>query len=455
MKGTIVIFRQLFNEPIAAASYLIGCIAKGEAAIVDPGLPAEHYITLAAEKGLRITAIFETHMHADYYSTGRAIQALTGAKIYAPRLADIQFPHQPIDDGSVVNVGNIVIRALHTPGHTPEHMSYLISDTAREATPWFVCTGDSLFVGDVGRVDLVNLPGTGTDVQYASMQKLLALPDYVEVYPAHIGGSACGGRAMSGKGSSTIGFERRFNWALQAPDAATFSAWLTQDVREAVDSILMHRNTNRGEVSLPADYYGSHAAAATLAQIRAAQQFGAVLIDVRTPVAFQTGFFAAAINIPYSADTMKPRLAHMVSPGQTLLIYADTLVTGAAAKLLAEEAGYTVVAITNAPLTEGLQFLPAVTIDILRDKAESGAVIIDVREGYEHAKGTIPGAMLVPLLQLATTTLPDAPLVLVCESGQRATIAASYLLHAGKTIEAVVYPGGMSDYNAKYPAVLV
>ena len=215
-----MIFRQLLHEGLAAASYLVGCVAKGEAAVVDPSLSAETYTALAAEKGLQIVAVFETHMHADYFSTGRAIAALTGATMYVPRLADVQFPHQPIDDGDVVNIGNLVIHAVHTPGHTPEHTAYAVSDTPRSNAPWFVLTGDSLFVGDVARVDLVSLAGTGTDVLYASLQKIMALADDVEVYPGHFGGSACGGRAMSGKVASTIGFERRHNWALQAPDYA-------------------------------------------------------------------------------------------------------------------------------------------------------------------------------------------------------------------------------------------
>jgi hydroxyacylglutathione hydrolase len=448
-----MIFRQLFVEPIAAASYLIGCIAKGEAAIVDPGLPAEQYVTLAAEKGLRITAIFETHMHADYFSTARAIQSLTGATIYAPRLADIQFAHQPIDDGSEVHIGNIVIRALHTPGHTPEHMAYVVSDTPRSDKPWFVLTGDSLFVGDVGRVDLVSIPGTGTDIQYASMQKLLALPDYVEVFPGHFGGSACGGRAMSGKVSSTIGFERNFNWALQAPDEATFSAWLKQEVREAVESILMHRNTNRGELPLPAGYYGAHEMSASSAQMTQAQQQGAILLDVRATASFHTGFMPGAINIPFSHDMLPVRLSKVVPAGRPIVIYADTLVTAEAAKIIAEADGYRVIALSNAPITQNIQVLPAITIETLHAKVLAGAFILDVRETYEHAKGVIASAVLVPLLELATTDIPAEPLVIVCESGQRATIAASYLRQAGKIIDAVVYPGGMSDYLATYAEV--
>ena len=447
-----MIFRQYILESVAAASYLIGCIAKGEAIVVDPSLPAEHYVTAAAEKGLRITAIAETHMHADFYSTGRAIHALTGAAIYAPRIADVRFPHTPVDDGSEIHIGNLVIRAIHTPGHTPEHMAYSVTDTPRATEPWFVLTGDSLFVGDVGRVDLVSIPGTGTDIQYASMQRLLALADHVEVFPGHIGGSACGGRAMSGKASSTIGFERRHNWALQAPDVQTFTEWMKTDVREVVEGILTHRNTNRGELPLPAGYYGNHAVSASVAQLEAAQRAGAFLVDVRPAAQFHTGFVTGAVNIPFSPNTMVARLQSFIPVSTPVVVYADTLVTAETAKALISAAGYRVEALSNAPL-DAAETLPLIDVAGLHAQYEAGAVILDVRESFEHAKGTIPGAQLIPLLSLAAAAVPAAPLVVVCESGQRATVAASFLRQRGADIAAVVYPGGMSDYLARYAVV--
>ncbi|MFM2032230.1 MAG: hypothetical protein RLZZ297_995 [Chloroflexota bacterium] len=447
-----MIFRQYILDSVSAASYLIGCIAQGEAIVVDPSLAAEHYVTAAAEKGLRIVAVAETHMHADYYSTARAIQALTGATIYAPRIADVRFAHQAIDDGSEIRIGNLIIRAVHTPGHTPEHMSYTVTDTPRATEPWFVLTGDSLFVGDVGRVDLVSIAGTGTDIQYTSMQRLLALPDHVEVFPGHIGGSACGGRAMSGKASSTIGFERRYNWALQAPDQQTFTEWMQQDVREVVEGILTHRNTNRGELPLPAGYYGDHGVAVPVAELVAAQAAGAVLIDVRPAAQFHTGFLANAVNIPYSVDTLIARVMALVPTATPVVLYADTMVTGAAAKQLITGAGYTVVAVSSAPLAQ-VETLPAIDIAGLHAKVNDGATILDVREPFEHAKGSIPGALHIPLLTLAGAALPAAPLVIVCESGQRATVAASYLRQRGVAVDALVYPGGMSDYLARYAVV--
>lgn len=446
-----MIFRQLLHEGLAAASYLIGCTAQGAAAVVDPSLSAETYTALAAEKGLQIVAVFETHMHADYFSTGRAIAALTGATIYAPRLADVQFPHQPIDDGDAVNIGNLVVRAIHTPGHTPEHTAYAVSDTPRSNEPWFVLTGDSLFVGDVGRVDLVSLAGTGTDVLYASLQKLLALADHVEVYPTHFWGSACGGRAMSGKVASTIGFERRHNWALQAPDDATFDEWMRRDVREVVDAVLLHRNTNRGELPVPLGYYGQHAQGLSEQQIVTASTQGVVVIDVRAPGLFAKGYIAGAINIPYQREAMVVRLTALVAAGSQVILYADTVATAEAAAEIARQAGYHVLGMSNAPLTGGVR-LPMITIDDLHGAVLNGAHVLDVRDAHEHAKGVIDGAVLVPHVTLAqvAATLPAVAWYIVCESGQRATISASYLLHYGHTVAGVVTPGGMSDYNARY-----
>lgn len=450
-----MIFRQFYHEPLAAASYLIGCIAKGEAAVIDPGLPAEQYITVAAEKGLTITAIFETHMHADYYSTGRAIQALTGATIYAPRLADVQFAHHAIDDGDEVMIGNLAVRAMHTPGHTPEHTCYVVSDTSRSTEPWFICTGDSLFVGDVARVDLVSLAGTGTDVMYQSLQKIMALGNDVEVFPGHFGGSACGGRAMSGKVSSTIGFERRHNWALQAPDYATFDTWMRGDVREVVEAILTHRNTNRGELPLPAGYYGQHASAVSEAFMQAASAKGTIVVDVRAPLMFAKGHVPGALSIPYQRDSYTTRLGAFVPAGASIVVYADTIATAEIAAQAARDAGYYVAGMSHVALTNAVT-LPTMSVADLHDVVVAGGQVLDVRDPHEHAKGVIEGAVLVPHLHLREfrAQLPNEPLYIVCESGQRATISASYLRANGVAVAGVVMPGGMSDYNAQFASAV-
>jgi glyoxylase-like metal-dependent hydrolase (beta-lactamase superfamily II) len=169
---------------------------------------------------MKIEAILSTHVHADHRSGDRELAARTGAPIYYHRSAELQFAFTPLDDGTEVSLGNVVIRALHNPGHTPESTSFVVSDHTRSKEPWFVLTGDTLFVGDIGRPDLGG-PDAASDLFASLHDKLLALPDYVEVYPAHISGSPCG-RAMSGKPSSTIGFERRHNVALLETDREAF-----------------------------------------------------------------------------------------------------------------------------------------------------------------------------------------------------------------------------------------
>jgi glyoxylase-like metal-dependent hydrolase (beta-lactamase superfamily II) len=172
---------------------------------------------------MRIEAVISTHVHADHRSGERELAARTGAALYFHRSADVAFPFAPLDDGSEVSLGNVIVRALHTPGHTPESVSLMVTDRTRADEPWLVLTGDTLFVGDVGRPDL---GGTEAGRQlHASLRRLLALPDHVEVYPAHISGSPCG-RAMSGKPSSTIGFERRHNAALAHASEDAFVAAL-------------------------------------------------------------------------------------------------------------------------------------------------------------------------------------------------------------------------------------
>jgi hydroxyacylglutathione hydrolase len=169
---------------------------------------------------MKIEAILSTHVHADHRSGERELAARTGAPIYYHRGAELAFPFTPLDDNTEVSLGNVVIRALYTPGHTPESVSFLVSDRTRSNEPWFVLTGDTLFVGDIGRPDLGG-PNAANDLFASLHDKILALPDYVEVYPAHISGSPCG-RAMSGKPSSTIGFERRHNEALLETDRHLF-----------------------------------------------------------------------------------------------------------------------------------------------------------------------------------------------------------------------------------------
>ena len=221
----------LFNET-SCASYLFGCTTHNRLAVVDPHADlVEAYLAAAEEIGAPIVAVFETHVQADHVSGLPALVHATGAMAYLPAGAGVEFPHEELGDGDVVELGNTVVRTLATPGHAPAHNAYVVVDRRRGEEPWLVFTGDSLLVNDVGRPDLhaKGDPEPLARQLYASMQRLLELPDGVIVYPSHYGGSVCG-RGLSGNPFSTIGFERTHNRALAAPDVDTFVRELLVDV---------------------------------------------------------------------------------------------------------------------------------------------------------------------------------------------------------------------------------
>ncbi len=234
-----MIFKQFRHERLAQASYLIGCATVKEAFVVDSiaDLGADAYALEAADFGLTIVGVLETHIHADYISCARELAEMTGTPHYLHETAAVRYAFTQLRDGQVLPLGKVRIQVLHTPGHTPEHCCYLITDTTRAEEAWCVLTGDCLFVGDVGRPDLLIGEMAGgseeerTIALFHSIQRLLGLPDHVEIYPNHYGGSRCGGVNMSGKVSSTIGFEKRFNLAAQQPDAHTFARFVRETAR--------------------------------------------------------------------------------------------------------------------------------------------------------------------------------------------------------------------------------
>jgi hydroxyacylglutathione hydrolase len=252
-----MMFKQFRHEPLGQASYLVGCVRAKEAVIVDPiaDLGAEFYVLEAADLTLNIVGVLETHVHADFVSCARELAEMVGAPHYLHESAPVAYPFEPLADGAVLEVGQVRIETVHTPGHTPEHVCYLVTDRGRAEEPWFVLTGDSLFVGDVGRPDLlvgdqaldVMDPAERARRQYRSIRdRLFTLPDTVEVYPNHYGVSACGGVNMSGKVSSTIAFERRFNLAMQQPDEEAFAAFVAETAKPLPDDYRRIKATNLG-----------------------------------------------------------------------------------------------------------------------------------------------------------------------------------------------------------------
>jgi hydroxyacylglutathione hydrolase len=231
-------FRQLLNEDTACASYLFGCKSRAQFAVVDPHVDlVDAYIELANAQGIPITAVFETHVQADHFSGLPELVARTGATAYLPEGAGVGFDHVGLSDGEIVELGNTSVRALATPGHAAAHHAYVVTDRTRADDPWLVFTGDALLVGDAGRPDL-HAHGDVTAEQMARLlyhsihDKLLALPDFVALYPAHYSGSVCG-RGLSAVPGSTIGFERRHNKALRFDSEDEFVRALVQDMPPA------------------------------------------------------------------------------------------------------------------------------------------------------------------------------------------------------------------------------
>lgn len=242
-----MIFRQVLHPQTGCASYVFGCTGKAKLAVVDPHIDhIADYLDVARQANSPIVAIFETHVQADHHSGAALLAAATSAPIYLHESAQVTFPFTRLKDGDVVELGNDYVRVLHTPGHSADSISLIVGDKVRTEAPWLVFTGDTLFVGDVGRPDLHGDANTAlfAGQLYDSLfGKLLTLEDTVEIYPSHFAGSICG-RAMSGKPSSTIGFERRFNPALQHTDREAFIAFVQKDQAPAPPEFTTIRKAN-------------------------------------------------------------------------------------------------------------------------------------------------------------------------------------------------------------------
>lgn len=223
-----MIFRQFLHFEPVAASYLIGCGGRGVCAVVDPVDDIEPYVRVASETHMQIQYVIDTHVHADHVSGGRRLAARAGAA-YVLHASAATGPTTGVTDGEQLTMGNVVVEVLHTPGHTPEHICLLVSDRTRGGEPWMVLTGHTLMVGDMGRTELASRAEDGARMLYESARRLRGLPDHLEVWPGAFAGSVCG-RALSGKPSSTIGFERRFNRAFRLEDSDQFVAAMLRDI---------------------------------------------------------------------------------------------------------------------------------------------------------------------------------------------------------------------------------
>ena len=451
-------FKQFYLGCLAHASYLIG--SEGEAAVVDPRRDVDEYVTEARAQGLRIRYVIETHLHADFVSGHRELAERTGAEVVFGARAGAAFPHRAVQEGDEVRLGRVVLRFLETPGHTPESVSVLVTDTAVSPQPKMVLTGDTLFIGDVGRPDLAGgrggTPEAMAGLLYDSLhRKLLTLPDDVLVYPAHGAGSLCG-RNISADTWSTIGEQRRANYALQPMARTAFIEMMTADLPELPPYFAMDVEINRGGAPPLAGRPLPPALAPDAVQEAAGA--GAVLLDVRPSAAYGAGHLPGSLNVGLGGQ-FASWAGILVPPDRPIVVIAEDesgaaeAVTRLARVGLERVAGYLAGGVAawhraGSPLTT----LPQIAVDELasRRREVPHLQVVDVRRPAEYAAGHVPGAVSLPLDRLERDRArlePARPTAVICAGGYRSSAATSLLERHGFA-DLVNVVGGTSAWIA-------
>jgi hydroxyacylglutathione hydrolase len=446
-----MVFRQITHDDLGCASYLIGDEDEGIAAVVDPKFDIEEYLHLARYLGVRIAHILETHNHADHVSGHGRLADATDAPIHIHRLAEPGYAHEPFDDGWELELGRLTVRALHTPGHRPEHTAFALTDTERGDEPWAVLTGDTLFVGDIARPDLAVDKEEGARGIFRSLgEKLLTLPDTCEVWPGHLGGSLCGGPGMDLKPSSTIGFERAHQRLLGIGDEDEFVGAALEDLAPQPPNFEAIVELNRGP--LVKDDAGSHPLAPR--QVQHAQADGALVVDVRTEQQFDEAHVPGAVSITSGRAGFGSKLAWLARPEQSIvLVGRDDRDAREAAELAAvvglrEIAGHLSGGMTSWREERlPVERVERMTVPEVHERWEGdGLQILDVRERDEFQDGHVPGSVHVPYHDLRDVPEgidPGRPVAVLCASGQRAALGASLLKRFGVEDAIHVVDGGV------------
>jgi glyoxylase-like metal-dependent hydrolase (beta-lactamase superfamily II)/rhodanese-related sulfurtransferase len=449
-------FQQFYLGCLAQASYMIG--SDGEAAVVDPRRDVDVYIEAARAAGLTIRHVIETHLHADFISGHRELAARTGAKIYFGARAGAAFEHVAVREGDEIRMGRVVLRFLETPGHTPESVSIVVTDEENGDVPQAVLTGDTLFIGDVGRPDLLGAQMSAEELAgmlYDSLHgKLLKLPDTVAVYPAHGAGSLCG-RNISSETSSTIGQQRKFNYALKPMSREDFVRLMTADLPEAPAYFSRDARLNReGPASL-----GELPAPAALApgDAEARARAGAVLIDTRPAAEYGTAHVLNALQVGLSGQ-FASWAGTLVSPETPLILVTEDPGRVAEARTRLARVGLEnvvgsldggILAWENAG--RALATTEQITVDELRERLREDPELqlVDVRRPAEWETGHIPQAVSMPLNRLAELAVGldrDRPVTAICAGGYRSSIGTSILERLGfRRLTNVV--GGMAAWG--------
>jgi hydroxyacylglutathione hydrolase len=431
-----VLFQQFLDDELGCAAYLVGDEDAGVAAVVDPPYAVEPVLAAAERRGVRLVRSLETHTHADHLSGHGRLALEHGVPVSIHPAAEPEYPYDPLEDGCEIELGRVLLRALHTPGHRPEHTCFTGVDRARSDEPWLVLTGDSLFVGDVGRPDLAVGAREGAEGLFHSLRRLLELPDGVEVFPGHVAGSLCGA-GMSSKASSTVGFERRFNPALRIEDELQFVAETASVGAPKPPNMDRLVELNRGPfVGFPGE----------VAELPAHEQ-GTTILDVRAVDEFLAGHAPGSISVPLTIGSFGTKAAFVLDPTDRIVVAASSTADAARAVRGLRAVGF--LELAGYVLGGGPERMTAVAVDELDALLAAGAELIDVRERDERDGGYIAGSRNIPYRLLAQADVPEGrPIVTICESGARAGIAASLLARRGLDARPVV-GGGVSSWSAR------
>ncbi len=467
--------KRFYDDGLAQASYLIGCAKTGEALVIDPNRDVQQYIDAAASEKLSITHVSETHIHADFVSGARELAQRTGATLFLSSEGGVDWQYAfakgdgatLVKHGDVIKVGNIKVEILHTPGHTPEHISFLITDTAGANEPMGIATGDFVFVGDVGRPDLLekaakiaNTMETSARTLFHSLERFRTLPDYVQVWPGHGAGSACG-KSLGAVPTSTVGYEKRFNWGVGTTDEQTFVEMVLAGQPEPPLYFAEMKRINRdgppilGGFAIPTR--------GDLAGLTAALASGAAVLDLRAAADFALGHIPGTINIPLnkSFSTWAGWLVKYVQPIHLIAASAD--VSHAVRELamigLDHAAAWYETSVVAAWTASGKPLGTIAKTDaasVAVRLAREEVTVIDVRNRTEFEAGHLPGALHIPVghLEARLAEIPrDKPIIVQCQSGARSAIATSVLQRLGVTTATDLAGGFTAWEQSGFPVV--
>lgn len=449
-----MIISRLYEPAIAQVSYLVGCAACGEAIVIDPNRDVQRYVDEADRHGLSIAHVTETHIHADFLSGARELAARTGATLYLSDEGDEHWKYQFASEGRLIRhgdrieVGRVLIEAIATPGHTPEHLTFLITDRAAADQPIAAATGDFIFVGDVGRPDLLeraaNMKGTmeqGARTLWKSLQAFNQRPEWLQLWPGHGAGSACG-KGISAVPYTTLGYERRFNWAFKQPDEAAFVASVLNGQPEPPKYFATMKRLNKQGPRLLNGFAVPPALEDSALQARLAE--GAIVVDTRSAADYAARHLPGTINIPLSQSFVT--WAGWLLPYETDLFFiVDELAEAPLRELVRQLAliGLDRIAGVFGPESVGraaaaglsTSGVPQISPTELAGRRDGEVTVLDVRSAAEWQEGHLAGALHIPLGYLTDRLeeIPrDRPLVVHCQAGTRSAIAASVLERAGR-----------------------